>query len=138
MTSLLCACFVFLICPRPPVSTRTDSLFPYTPLFLSRGMFLDSVSIMLILLPLMLPVVTSLGGDLVWFGVVTTVAVEIGLLTPPFGLSVYVVKGALPPGMASLNDIFAGALPFEIGRAACRERVCHYVLVLVVAVLLKK
>ncbi|WP_338036632.1 TRAP transporter large permease subunit [Arvimicrobium flavum] len=84
----------------------------YLLIVILLGMFLDSVSIMLILLPLMLPVVTLLGGDLIWFGVVTTVAVEIGLLTPPFGLSVYVVKGTLPPGMATLNDVFAGTLPF--------------------------
>lgn len=84
----------------------------YLLIVIVLGMFLDSVSIMLILLPLILPVVTSLGGDLVWFGIVTTIAVEIGLLTPPFGLSVYVVKGTLPPGMASLNDIFIGTLPF--------------------------
>ena len=86
----------------------------YLVILILLGMFLDSVSIMLILLPLMLPVVVSLGGDLVWFGVVTTIAVEIGLLTPPFGLSVYVVKGTLPPGTASLNDIFAGAFPFVL------------------------
>ncbi|GAA4128492.1 TRAP transporter large permease subunit [Aminobacter aganoensis] len=84
----------------------------YLLIVIVLGMFLDSVSIMLILLPLMLPVVSSLGGDLVWFGIVTTIAVEIGLLTPPFGLSVYVVKGTLPPGMATLNDIFIGTLPF--------------------------
>ena len=53
------------------------------------GMILDSGSIMLILVPLMLPVMTGLQVDLVWFGVVTVIAVEIGLLTPPFGISVH-------------------------------------------------
>jgi tripartite ATP-independent transporter DctM subunit len=84
----------------------------YLIILIVLGMFLDSVSIMLVVLPLMLPVVSALGGDLIWFGVVTTIAVEIGLLTPPFGLSVYVVKGTLPEGTATLNEIFAGALPF--------------------------
>ncbi len=84
----------------------------YLVILIVLGMFLDSVSIMLVVLPLMLPVVQSLGGDLVWFGIVTTIAVEIGLLTPPFGLAAYVVKGTLPDGTATLNEIFAGALPF--------------------------
>jgi tripartite ATP-independent transporter DctM subunit len=89
-------------------------LLLYLVIVVVLGMILDSVSIMLVLLPLMLPIVVSLGGDLVWFGIVTVVAVEIGLLTPPFGLAVYVVKGTLPPGTASLGDIFAGALPFVL------------------------
>ena len=78
------------------------------------GMIIDSVSIMLIVLPIMLPVLDSLDGNKIWFGVVTTIAVEIGLLTPPFGLSVYVVKGVLPKDFVSLNTIFAGAFPFVV------------------------
>ena len=78
------------------------------------GMIIDSVSIMLIVLPIMLPVLIALGGDKIWFGVVTTIAIEIGLLTPPFGLSVYVVKSVLPKDYASLNTIFAGAFPFVV------------------------
>ena len=82
------------------------------------GMILDSVSIMLIILPIAVPVVAALGGDLVWFGIVTVIAIEIGLLTPPFGLSVFVVKASLPPGFASLGEIFWGASPFVLAMAA--------------------
>ena len=78
------------------------------------GMIIDSVSIILIVLPIMLPVLDTLDGNKIWFGVVTTIAVEIGLLTPPFGLSVYVVKGVLPKDFVSLNTIFAGAFPFVV------------------------
>ncbi len=78
------------------------------------GMIIDSVSIMLIVLPIMLPVLDVLDGNKIWFGVVTTIAVEIGLLTPPFGLSVYVVKGSMPKDFVSLNTIFAGAFPFVL------------------------
>lgn len=78
------------------------------------GMILDSVSIMLIMLPMALPVIGALGGDLIWFGIVTVIAIEIGLLTPPFGLSVFVVKGALPRGFVSLYDIFRGVAPFVV------------------------
>jgi TRAP-type mannitol/chloroaromatic compound transport system permease large subunit len=78
------------------------------------GMILDSVSIMVITLPFAVPVIQGLGGDLIWFGVVTVVAVEIGLLTPPFGLAVYVVKSSLGDDRVSLNQIFAGAFPFVV------------------------
>jgi tripartite ATP-independent transporter DctM subunit len=78
------------------------------------GMIIDSVSIILIVLPIMLPVLDALDGNKIWFGVVTTIAVEIGLLTPPFGLSVYVVKGVLPKDFVSLNTIFAGSFPFVV------------------------
>ncbi len=81
-------------------------------LYLLLGMILDSSSILLIAVPLMLPVVIPLGFDLVWFGIVTVIAVEIGLLTPPFGISVYVVKATLEDKSITLGDIFRGAMPF--------------------------
>ncbi len=83
------------------------------------GMILDSGSIMLILVPLMLPVITSLGVDLVWFGIITVIAVEIGLLTPPFGISVYVIKATLDDPSITLKDIFLGAAPFALMMALC-------------------
>jgi tripartite ATP-independent transporter DctM subunit len=86
----------------------------YLGLLLLLGMFLDSTSILLILVPLALPVVTALGGNLVWFGVITVIAVEIGLLTPPFGLSVFVIKSSLDDQSISLGTIFAGAFPFVL------------------------
>lgn len=86
----------------------------YVVLVVLLGMILDSISIMLILLPIALPILAPLGGDLIWFGIITVIAIEIGLLTPPFGLSVYVVKGSLPPGFASLGDIFAASAPFVL------------------------
>jgi len=55
-----------------------------------------------------------LGGDLIWFGIVSVVAIEIGLITPPFGLAVFVVKGSFPPNFVTLGDIFSGALPFVL------------------------
>jgi TRAP-type C4-dicarboxylate transport system permease large subunit len=69
---------------------------------------------MLITLPLVLPVAAALQMDLIWFGIITVLAVEIGLLTPPLGLSVYVIKGALDDRSISLNDVFAGAAPFAL------------------------
>ena len=89
-------------------------LAAYLVLLVLLGMLLDSTSIMLIMLPLALPVAAALGANLVWFGIVTTIAIEIGLLTPPFGLSVYVIKASLGDDSMSLATIFRGALPFVL------------------------
>jgi len=86
----------------------------YVLLAIVLGCILDSVSIMVITLPFAIPVVKALGGDLIWFGVVAVVAIEIGLLTPPFGISVYVVKSTLDDQRITLHEIFAGAFPFVI------------------------
>ena len=86
----------------------------YLVIVIIMGMILDSTSIMLILLPLTLPIVEGLGGDLIWFGIVTVIAVEIGLLTPPFGLTVYVVKSTIADRNTTLGDIFIGTFPFVI------------------------
>jgi C4-dicarboxylate transporter, DctM subunit len=77
------------------------------------GTILDSASIMLLTLPIAVPILTGTGVDLIWLGVLVVLAVEIGLLTPPFGIAVFVVKATLGPDSAvTLNDIFAGAAPF--------------------------
>ncbi|HUT50709.1 MAG TPA: TRAP transporter large permease [Alphaproteobacteria bacterium] len=79
------------------------------------GMFLDSVSIMLIVLPLVSAIVVDrFGADLVWFGIVTVIVVEMGLLTPPLGICCYVVKSVLNDDRVSLKDIFIGSFPFVI------------------------
>lgn len=85
----------------------------YVLVIVVMGTILDSTSIMLIILPLVLPIVTQMGGDLVWFGIVTVIAVEMGLLTPPLGISVYVVKASLIEDMP-LERIFRGAFPFVL------------------------
>lgn len=90
----------------------------YLLIVLALGCIIDSVSIMLIMLPIVLPIARGFGMDIVWFGVVTVVAVEIGLLTPPFGVSVYTVKSALNDARVSLTDIFAGAFPFVLTMVA--------------------
>jgi tripartite ATP-independent transporter DctM subunit len=89
-------------------------LAAYLLLLIVLGAMLDSTSIMLIMLPLALPVATALGADLIWFGIITTIGIEIGLLTPPFGLSVYVIKAAVDDERIGLGTIFAGALPFVL------------------------
>jgi len=81
---------------------------------MALGTILDSSSIMLILVPLALPVLNTFGVDLIWFGILITVAIEIGLLTPPLGLSVYVIHATLRDKTVSMNDVFAGTAPFAL------------------------
>ena len=105
--------------PAAITSSITDAglgawgfLIAYLVIVILLGCIIDSVSIMLIMLPIVLPIVSTFGMDKIWFGVLTVVAVEIGLLTPPFGVSVYTVKSALNNPSISVKDIFAGAFPF--------------------------
>ena len=79
------------------------------------GTILDSASIMLLTLPIALPILMGANVDLIWLGVLTVLAVEIGLLTPPFGIAVFVIKATLgPDSRITLGEIFIGALPFAI------------------------
>ncbi len=89
-------------------------LIAYVAVVIVMGMILDSSSILLILVPLMLPVLAPFNVDLIWFGIVTIIAVEIGLLTPPFGISVYVIKSVIDDESVTLGQIFAGAAPFAL------------------------
>ena len=78
------------------------------------GCFLDSVSIMLILLPFVLPVMDGFGVNFVWFGVITVIAIEVGLLTPPLGVSVFVVKANLDDQSITTWQVFKGAAPMTL------------------------
>ena len=89
-------------------------LFIYVVILLVLGTIIDSVSIMLIAVPLFLVVLKPFNVDLVWFGIVTVIGTEIGLLTPPLGLAVYVIKSTLDRDDISLADIFFGAAPFAL------------------------
>ncbi len=80
---------------------------------IALGTILDSASIMLLTLPIAIPILTGMNVDLIWLGVLMVLAVEIGLLTPPFGIAVFVVKATLgPDSKITLGEIFAGATPF--------------------------
>lgn len=81
-------------------------------LMLFLGTILDTASIILIVVPLFLSLIEGMGLSLVWFGIVAVVAAEIGLLTPPLGLSCFVIKATLDDDRITLKDVFLGALPF--------------------------
>ena len=84
----------------------------YVALMIFLGTLLDTASIILIMVPLFLPLVEPMGLSLVWFGIVTVVGAEIGLLTPPLGISCFVIKATLDDDRIKLKDVFLGALPF--------------------------
>ncbi len=84
----------------------------YLAIILMLGCLIDAASIMLITVPLFLPLFLAFKVDLVWLGVITTIAVEVGLLTPPFGVAVFVIKASLDDRRITIPDIFRGALPF--------------------------
>jgi TRAP-type C4-dicarboxylate transport system permease large subunit len=75
--------------------------------FVVLGCFLDSISMMLLTVPVLLPVLVSLDVNLIWFGIIIVKLVEIGAITPPFGITVYVVKGVVGDAVP-LEDIFRG------------------------------
>jgi tripartite ATP-independent transporter DctM subunit len=89
-------------------------LFVYIVIVVALGCIIDSVSIMLIMLPIVLPIARAFDMDIIWFGVITVVAVEVGLLTPPFGISVYTVKSALNDKSITIKEIFKGTFPFVL------------------------
>jgi tripartite ATP-independent transporter DctM subunit len=80
-------------------------------ILLFLGCFVDQVSMMLITLPFFMPLVTQLGVEPIWFGVLFLICMQLGLLTPPFGLLLFTMKGVAPPSI-SMNDVFQAALPY--------------------------
>ncbi|REF73345.1 tripartite ATP-independent transporter DctM subunit [Paracoccus versutus] len=95
--------------------TLTDNTFLILLLisliFIFLGMFIDSIGIMLLTLPVVMPLLQELGIDMIWFGIITIKLLEIGLITPPVGLNVYVVKSALGDKV-KLTTVFRGAAWF--------------------------
>ncbi|MDG2254487.1 MAG: TRAP transporter large permease [Opitutaceae bacterium] len=86
----------------------------YVVILILMGTILDTVSIILIIVPLFLPILEPMGIHLVWFGIVTVIGAEIGLLTPPLGVSCFVIHSSLNDPDISLSDIFKGAFPFAL------------------------
>ena len=88
-------------------------------MYLILGSIFDTVAAMVITLPFVLPLVTGLGFDSIWWGVVMVMAMEIGMITPPIGINVFVLKGAADD--LTLGQIYRGVTPFliaDIGRLA--------------------
>jgi tripartite ATP-independent transporter DctM subunit len=74
------------------------------------GCFLDAISMILITVPVFLPLANAVGYDGIWFGILVLVAVEVGMITPPVGLNIFVVRAQLPD--IALADVYRGIAPF--------------------------
>lgn len=81
-------------------------------LYVPLGMFLDPSSILVLTIPLIAPVVSGLGFDLIWFGVIGVMMIELSMLTPPVGLNLFVLNAAAPE--VRFEDIVRGCVPFMI------------------------
>ncbi len=90
----------------PPIAVAVCIMVAYIVL----GCILDGLSIILLTVPVVYPLVQSLGFDLVWFGIVLVVVTEVGLITPPIGLNVFVIRSVLPEVRTAV--IFRGVVPF--------------------------
>lgn len=92
----------------------TGLLIIYIIAIILMGTILDAGSIMLITVPLMIPALAGFEVDLIWFGIITIIAVEIGLLTPPLGLACFVIHSNLQDERIRIEDVFWGAVPFAV------------------------
>jgi tripartite ATP-independent transporter DctM subunit len=107
----------YLRLPRTLVATiEAAGLAPWVVMtviagiYLVLGMFIDSISMMLMTLPVAYPIVASLGFDAIWFGIFLVVMIEVGLVTPPVGMVLFVLRGF--SGQVKLKEIALGVLPF--------------------------
>ncbi|WP_170156453.1 TRAP transporter large permease [Roseovarius halotolerans] len=111
--------FDFLQIPRSLVSTVDNANLPpwavvliLAALYVVLGMFVESISMMLMTLPVTFPIIIALGLDPIWFGVALVVMIELGLVTPPVGIVLFVLRGV--SGDVPLRDIVYGVLPFVV------------------------
>ena len=86
-------------------------------IYIVLGMFLEGFSILVLTLPIVVPIVEALHYDLIWFGVLMVVVLEMGLISPPVGINVFVVKGLVPD--VPMSQIFRGIMPFWIAMLVC-------------------
>lgn len=82
------------------------------------GCFLDPAGILLLTTPIFVPVITQMGFDPLWFGILFTVNMEMAYITPPFGFNLFILKGVSPPDI-SMTDIYASVWPFVVCQALC-------------------
>lgn len=93
--------------------TPLETMIALVIFYLILGMFMETLSMLLTTVPVVFPLVVSMGYDPVWFGILITVLMETALITPPIGVNLYVVQGIRSRG-GKFNDVAWGALPFVL------------------------
>lgn len=105
------------------ITLQEMGLGPYSTLlliligYIILGMFFDGLAMLVVTLPVVFPIITGFGFDPIWFGVIAVVVIEMGLITPPVGINVFVVKGVA--ANVPMGVIFRGVLPFWFAMAVC-------------------
>ena len=85
--------------------------------YIVLGTFMEGFAMMVLTVPIVLPIIMTLGYDPIWFGIVMVVVLEMGLISPPVGLNVFVVKGVAPK--VPLSEVYWGILPFWLAMGVC-------------------
>lgn len=96
---------------------RFWTLFIILAAYIVLGMFLEGFAMLVLTLPIVHPTILALGFDPIWFGVLMVIVLEMGLISPPVGLNVFVVKGIAED--VPMSEIFVGILPFWVAMGAC-------------------
>ncbi len=90
--------------------TPLKTILVVVVLYIVLGFFIETLSLMVVTIPIIVPLVIAQGYDVIWFGILMIVLIEMALITPPVGLNLYVVQGARKSG--TLNEVMLGALPY--------------------------
>ena len=85
--------------------------------YIVLGTFMEGFAMMVLTVPIVLPIIQTLGYDPIWFGIIMVVVLEMGLISPPVGLNVFVVKGVAPH--VPLSQVYWGILPFWLAMGVC-------------------
>jgi len=86
-------------------------------MYILLGTFLEGIAMLVLTLPVVFPVILALGYSPIWFGVIVVIVLEMGLISPPVGVNVFVVKGVAPD--VPLEKIFKGIWPFWLAMLVC-------------------
>jgi tripartite ATP-independent transporter DctM subunit len=135
VTSAFILSFALAILGVPAQLTQLVSGWNLTPVgfvlvlvvfYLILGTFMEALSMMVTTMPILVPVLKTMGVDLVWFGIIMVILLEAALVSPPEGLNLYIIQGirksvseaaGIQPG--TMVDLWIGVLPFMVGMAVC-------------------
>jgi len=95
--------------PLPPFYVLISMLI----VLLIMGTFMESMTIIMITLPIYMPIIHTLGFDSLWFGAIMLLSLEMGITTPPFGMILFIVKG-VAPGNVTMLDVYKAGIPFLV------------------------
>ena len=96
---------------------RVVILIMILAVYIILGTWMEGFSMLVLTLPIVFPVIKALGFDPIWFGVVMVIVLEMGLIDPPVGINVFIVKGLVPD--VPMSEIFAGIVPFWFAMMLC-------------------